>query len=131
MPVAVIGPMTIFLSNCLHSIVDELLRTRNKEDVRRPQVSAQQEVVGEVHTHIMYCYVPQMIIRESRELPNIVFYETPEPIEDEPASIPSSPSVDTTDAPSDNDSTQATPTTPTSPANTNSKPSPTTKKPSR
>ena len=36
MPVAVVGGQSILLSYCLHSIVDELLRVRAKEDIRQP-----------------------------------------------------------------------------------------------
>ncbi len=36
-PVSVVGPPAVYFSNCLHSIVDELLRIRNKKDIRQPE----------------------------------------------------------------------------------------------
>lgn len=35
-PVGLVGKHAILLSYCLHSIVDELLRVRAKEDIRQP-----------------------------------------------------------------------------------------------
>lgn len=96
-PVSVKGSQTILLSYCLHSIVDELLRTRANKDIRQPQ------------TH--------PIAREVRQLPKLVFYG-PAPTTEEEA-LP-----DDTDTPNketaslDNSSSDTTPTSPPEPANT-------------
>ncbi len=45
-PVGMVGGQTILLSYCLHSIVDELLRVRAKEDIRQPATHVRTGIGG-------------------------------------------------------------------------------------
>ena len=86
-PVTVTGPYAAFLSNCLHSIVDEFIRIRNKQEIKKPS----EEVYNYYIQSSLTIYPPpppppppplrlvQGISRVLQELPTVVFYQSPEP----------------------------------------------------